>query len=163
MVITSKILTIDISSHGYSNFQLNSDLSFAKLFFTFMMNHWRVYFFIFSRRMSMLFNRLPAVVKSMPYPGSWVFTLHMSKWNGVKNGCQPDEPQASLATTNRCNHVCVVLVFVLLFMYAVLHCLYAVGNGNKITTTSQGRNAILLAGFVLGFCDFKSHCRILGI
>ena len=48
-------------------------------------------------------------------------------------GCQPDEPQASLATTNRCNHVYVVLFFILLFMYAVIHCLYSVGN--KITTT----------------------------
>ena len=49
-------------------------------------------------------------------------------------GCQPDEPQASLATTNRCNHVYVVLFFILLFMYAVIHCLYSVGN--KITTTT---------------------------
>ena len=50
-------------------------------------------------------------------------------------GCQPDEPQASLATTNRCNHVYVVLFFILLFMYAVIHCLYSVGN--KITTTTK--------------------------
>ena len=49
-------------------------------------------------------------------------------------GCQPDEPQASLATTNRCNHVYLVLLFVLSFMYAVLHYLYSVGN--KITTTT---------------------------
>ena len=42
--------------------------------------------------------------------------------------------QASLATTNRCNHVYVVLFFILLFMYAVIHCLYSVGN--KITTTT---------------------------
>ena len=49
-------------------------------------------------------------------------------------GCQPDEPQASLATTNRCNHVYVVLFFILLFMYAVINCLYSVGN--KITTTT---------------------------
>ena len=47
-------------------------------------------------------------------------------------GCQPDEPQASLATTNRCNHVYVVLFFILLFMYAVIHCFYSVGN--KIIT-----------------------------
>ena len=50
-------------------------------------------------------------------------------------GCQPDEPQASLATTNRCNHVHVVLDVVLLFMYAVLYCLYSVTVENKITTT----------------------------
>ena len=43
--------------------------------------------------------------------------------------------QASLATTNRCNHVYVVLFFILLFMYAVIHCLYSVGN--KITTKSN--------------------------
>ena len=49
-------------------------------------------------------------------------------------GCQPDEPQASLATTNRCNRVYVVLFFILLLMYAVIHCLYSVGN--KITTTT---------------------------
>ena len=49
-------------------------------------------------------------------------------------GCQPDELQASLATTNRCNHVYVVLFFILLFMYAVTHCLYSVGN--KITTNT---------------------------
>ena len=48
--------------------------------------------------------------------------------------CQPDELQASLATTNRYNHVYVVLFFTLLFMYAVIHCLYSVGN--KITTTT---------------------------
>ena len=48
--------------------------------------------------------------------------------------CQPDEPQASLATTNRCNDVYVVLFFILLFMYAVIQCLYSVGN--KITTTT---------------------------
>ena len=51
--------------------------------------------------------------------------------------CQPDEPQASLATTNRCNHVYVVLFFILLFMSAVIHCLYSVGN--KITTTTNRR------------------------
>ena len=49
-------------------------------------------------------------------------------------GCQPDEPQASLATINICNHVYVVLFFILLFMYAVIHYLYSVGN--KITTTT---------------------------
>ena len=49
-------------------------------------------------------------------------------------GYQPDEPNASLATTNRCNQVYVVLVFVLLFMYAVQLCLYSIGN--EITTTT---------------------------
>ena len=45
------------------------------------------------------------------------------KWNPFpRYGCQPDEPQASLATDNRCNHVYVVLFFILLFMYAVIHC-----------------------------------------
>ena len=57
-----------------------------------------------------------------------------SKW--LFYGCQPDQSQASLATTNWCNHVYVVLFFILLFMYAILHCLYPVGN--KITTTSFG-------------------------
>ena len=68
-------------------------------------------------------------------------------------GCQPDEPQASLATTNRCNHVYVVLFFILLFMYAVIHGLYSVGN--KITTTTttcwssrQSATWPLLAEFV---------------
>ena len=51
--------------------------------------------------------------------------------------------QASLATTNRCNHVYVVLFFILLFMYAVIHCLYSVGN--KITTTTT----IVLWGVLL--------------
>ena len=50
------------------------------------------------------------------------------------HGCQPDEPQASLATNNRCNLIYVVVVLVLLFMYALLHCLYSVGV--KITTTT---------------------------
>ena len=49
--------------------------------------------------------------------------------------CQPDELQASLATTDRYNHVYVVLFFVLLFMYAVLHYLYSVGNIITTTTT----------------------------
>ena len=49
-------------------------------------------------------------------------------------GCQPDEPQASLTNTNRCNHVYVVLFIILLFMYAVIHCLYFVGN--KLTTST---------------------------
>ena len=51
-----------------------------------------------------------------------------------EHGCQPDEPQASLATTNRCNHVYIVLFFILLFMYAVIHCLYSVWNNITITT-----------------------------
>ena len=54
----------------------------------------------------------------------------------IQDGCQPDEPKASLATTNRCNDVYVVLFFILLFMYAVIHCVYSVGN--KITTTTTG-------------------------
>ena len=58
-------------------------------------------------------------------------------------GCQPDEPQASLATTNRCNHVYVVLFFILLFMYAVIHCLYSVGN--KITTTTTKSKTAYIA------------------
>ena len=49
-------------------------------------------------------------------------------------GCQPNEPQASLTTTNICNHVYVVLFLYCYFMYAVIHCLYSVGN--KITTTT---------------------------
>ena len=49
-------------------------------------------------------------------------------------GCQPDEPPASLATSNKRNHIYVVVVCVLLFMYAVLHCLYS--DGNIITTTA---------------------------
>ena len=57
-------------------------------------------------------------------------------------GCHPDEPQASLATTNRCNHVYVILFFILLFMYAVIHCLYSVGN--QITTTTNCSYKILL-------------------
>ena len=52
-------------------------------------------------------------------------------------GCQPDEPQASLATTDRRRiNVYIVLLFVLLFMYAVLHCLYSVGNKIASTTTT---------------------------
>ena len=62
-----------------------------------------------------------------------VFRYKLHGYQPDEQGCQPDEPQASLATTNRCNHVYVVLFFLLLFMYVVIHCLYSVGN--KITTT----------------------------
>ena len=48
-------------------------------------------------------------------------------------GCQPDEPLASLVTTNRIINVYVFLVVIMLLMYSVLHCLYSVGN--KTTTT----------------------------
>ena len=48
-------------------------------------------------------------------------------------GCQPDEPLASLVTTNRIINVYGFLLMMLL-MYAVLHCLHSVGN--KITTTN---------------------------
>ena len=54
--------------------------------------------------------------------------------NNHSFGCQPDEPQASLATNNSSVNVYYVLVFVLLFMYAVPHCLYSVGN--KVTTST---------------------------
>ena len=57
-------------------------------------------------------------------------------------GCQPYQPQASLATTNRYNHVYVVLFFILLFMYAVIHCLYSIGN--KITTTTTIKTFLLI-------------------
>ena len=64
-------------------------------------------------------------------------------------GCQPDEPQASLATTNRCNHVYVVLFFILLFMYAVKHCLYSVGNKITTTTTNLSGNFIITGNAVI--------------
>ena len=49
-------------------------------------------------------------------------------------GCQPDEPLASLVTTNRITNDYGFIVCILLFMYSVLHCLYSVGN-NFATTT----------------------------
>ena len=49
-------------------------------------------------------------------------------------GCQPDEPLASLATTNRITNVYGFLCVIMLLMYSVLRCLYSVGN--KITTTT---------------------------
>ena len=68
-------------------------------------------------------------------------------------GCQPDEPQASLATTNRCNHVYVVLFLILLFMYAVIHCLYSVGI--KITTTTYVKYWwIVITVFSDGIIDY---------
>ena len=68
---------------------------------------------------------------------------HAIKLVSTAFGCQPSEPQASLVTTNRIINVYDFLSVVLLFMYAVLHCLYSVGN--KITTTGPvmmhwGRN-----------------------
>ena len=57
-------------------------------------------------------------------------------------GCQPDEPLASLVTTNRIINVYGFLVFMMLFAYSVLHCLYSVGN--KITTTYFPDNLMVL-------------------
>ena len=50
-------------------------------------------------------------------------------------GCQPDEPLASLVTTNRIINVYGFIVVIMLLMYSVLHCLYFVGN--KIITTTR--------------------------
>ena len=49
-------------------------------------------------------------------------------------GRQPDEPLASLVTTNRIINVYGFLVVVMLLSYYIHHCLYCVGN--KITTTA---------------------------
>ena len=46
-------------------------------------------------------------------------------------GCQSDEPRASLVTTNR---IINVYGFLVVITYAVLHCLYSIGN--KITTAT---------------------------
>ena len=48
--------------------------------------------------------------------------------------CQPDEPLASLVTTNRIINVYGFLAVIMLLMYSFLHCLYTAGN--KITTTT---------------------------
>ena len=71
----------------------------------------------------------------------------------VKNfGCQPDEPLASLVTTNRIINVYGFIVVMMLLIYFVLHCLYSVGN--KITTTK------LLPYLMCGIWYFNSifHC-----
>ena len=54
--------------------------------------------------------------------------------------CQPDEPQGFPATTNRSINVNYVPVLILLFMYAVSHCLYSVGS--EITTDEN--NTIII-------------------
>ena len=46
-------------------------------------------------------------------------------------GCQPDEPLASVVTTNRIFNVHIFLVVTMFLLYSFLHCLYSVGN--KIT------------------------------
>ena len=60
--------------------------------------------------------------------------------------CQPNEPLASLVTTNRIINVYGFIVVIMLLMYSVLHCMYSVGNkitistysvGNKITTSTM--------------------------
>ena len=65
---------------------------------------------------------------------------------GVDFGCQPDEPLASLVTTNRIINVYRFLAVIMLLVYAVLHCLYSVRN--KITTSTTlymnkfGKNSV---------------------
>ena len=44
------------------------------------------------------------------------------------HSCQPDEPLASLVTTNRIINIYDFLVVTIIIVYAVLHCLYSVGN-----------------------------------
>ena len=61
--------------------------------------------------------------------------------------------QAWLATTDRCINVMYFLtLFVLLFMYAILHFLYSVWNNNTTTTNIYATNDISL-----GEWNFKSH------
>ena len=50
-------------------------------------------------------------------------------------GCQPDEPLASLATTNIIINVYGSLVVLLLPMYVVLHCLYCCLSWGSISST----------------------------
>ena len=59
------------------------------------------------------------------------------------SGCQPDEPLASLVTTNRIINVYGFLVVIMVLVYSVLHYLYSVGN--KITTTTMTADAPSLA------------------
>ena len=77
-------------------------------------------------------------------PGKTIFLIETASctWKncdslslGTNIGCQPDEPLASLVTTNRIINVCGFLVITMLPMYAVPHCLYSVGNW--ITTTTN--------------------------
>ena len=56
-------------------------------------------------------------------------------------GCQPNEPPATLVTTNRNINIYGFLVVIMLLMYSALHCLYSVGD--RITTTIMWRGSLV--------------------
>ena len=59
-------------------------------------------------------------------------------------GCQPDEPLASLVTTNSIINVNGFLVVIMLLMYSVLHCLYSVEYKSTTTTTTTTTTTITI-------------------
>ena len=73
-------------------------------------------------------------------------------------GCQPDEPLASLVTTNKIVNVYGFLVVILLPMYAILHCLYFVGS-KSITTKYHYHKMIMLLSIYCCHTIFIYHIQ----